>query len=126
MTIEDFRFRYGTAFYAFINSELGQAMLAVLKENDPATRVVTLPPESQTANSTLFLGQTTGWRDCVITIQKQLTVQADGPGEIEPTYERDSEELPESGSITAPQDNTPPPPAPVISKAKAKPKSKRK
>lgn len=87
MKLEAFRERYGQAFYGFINSELGQAMVAVLKENDPASTLAHLPPESQTANAVLYLGQITGWRAAIVTLMNNLIIGPEGPKETEPTYE---------------------------------------
>lgn len=120
MTIAEFREKYGQAFYGFINSELGRAMLAVLKGNDPADRVVTLAPNEQTANSTLFLGQVTGWRDCILTLQNQLIVGEGAPAEIESTYE--AEEL--ETFIPSPKASMPAPPTPPLA-SEIEPKRKK-
>lgn len=124
MEIAAFREKYGTAFYGFINSELGQAMLAVLEKNDPATRVASLPPEIQTSSAVLFLGQTTGWRDCVLTIKGTLIVPEEGPAEPEATYEREDETLP-APKRPERQSAPTPPPASAASRTKAKPKRKK-
>lgn len=121
MTIAEFREQYGQAFYGFINSELGRAMLAVLKGNDPADRVVTLAPNEQTANSTLFLGQVTGWRDCILTLQNQLIVGEGAPAEIESTYE--GEEL--ETFIPSPKVPVPAPPPPPTLAHESGPKRKK-
>lgn len=116
MTFEEFRQRYGSAFYEFINSELGQAFITVMEKNDPGTRVVGLPPESQTANSTLFLGQITGWRDAILAAQNQCVVRAGGHREVEATYE--SDDSPGGGHGNGGGDSlpAPAPPAPIIIK----------
>jgi hypothetical protein len=122
MTIEKFRSIYGQAFYGFINSELGQAMLAVLKENDPADRLVGLPPTEQSANSTLFLGQVTGWRDCILTLQNQLIVGEGAPAEIEARYEPEELET----FIPSPKESPSAPPAPPMADAPAPRRKKKK
>jgi hypothetical protein len=118
MTLETFRERYGTAFYAFINSELGQAMLLALEKNDPGTRVVSLPPGEQTANSTLFLGQITGWRDCVITLDKQMIVRDEMARDPEPTYENEAGDGQGGASPDTHPADPPTPPPPVAAPKK--------
>jgi len=122
MTIEKFRAIYGQSFYGFINSELGQAMLAVLKGNDPADRLVGLPPTEQSQNSTLFLGQVTGWRDCILTMQNQLIVGEGAPAEVEASYE--AEDMPTFfPSLKEP--SAPATRAPLEADFKPKPKGKK-
>lgn len=126
MTFEEFRQRYGAAFYAFINSELGQAWLTVMEKNDPTTRLIKVEAAVQSQNSTLFLGQITGWRDA-IAAQGELIVQPNRPGEILESYADDGE-IPETGmgeggSLPAP----PPPPTPIRKRSSPKkPQRKRK
>lgn len=91
MKLEAFRERYGQAFYGFINSELGQAMIETLKDSEPTARVTALAPEVQVANSPLFLGQITGWRDCILTLSNLLIVGSEGPKEVEATYEQEDD-----------------------------------
>lgn len=122
MKIEEFRAKYGAAFYGFLNSELGIMFLLTLQENDPGTRLVNLPPDEQRDNAVLFLGQITGWRDLILTIQNKLIALPNGPiGEVEATYEAEESG---AGQGSPPSKNSKvddtPPPAPVAAKKKRK------
>lgn len=115
MTFDYFRLQYGEAFYQFINSELGQAMLMVLEKNDPASRVGSIAPSEQTANSTLFLGQITGWRDAIKAIASEMIVTKGEVREPQATYEQDFSTAGfGNGDIATP----PEPPTPPISQPK--------
>lgn len=109
MTFEFFKQQYGEAFYSFLNSELGMAMVSILEKNDPATRLGNVLPDDQVKNSTLFLGQITGWRDCIHAIKTSMIVLPDNkPQEIEASYEPEFE-------VPRPQAEKPPDaPAPMI------------
>jgi hypothetical protein len=114
MTFDYFRQQYGEQFYSFINTELGQAMLMVLDKNGPATRVRKLGPEVQTANAALFLGQDTGWDDCVSAIQNELILNGTATREPEATYS--AEDIMAIGTDQSP----PVPPAPPVVKPKTR------
>lgn len=119
MTFDYFRLQYGEEFYKFINSELGQAMLMVLEKNDPASRVGTIAPADQTANSTLYLGQITGWRDVLEAMSSKMIVTKGEVREPQATYEQDFGSG--NGDIAAPPE---PPTAPISQPAKRTRKTK--
>lgn len=94
MTFQFFQQQYGEAFYGFINSELGLAMLRTLEFNDIANRLGNVEPEVQSKNAKLFLGQVTGWRDAIYALRNKMILLPDtSPKELEANYEKD-EELP--------------------------------
>lgn len=122
MTFDYFRLQYGEAFYQFINSELGQAMLVTLEKNDPASRVGSIAPSEQTSNSTLFLGQITGWRDAIKAITSEMIVTQGEVREPQATYEQDFSIAGFGNGETAPPPKPPEPPIfqPVKPKRKTK------
>lgn len=123
MTFEFFRQQWGEAFYGFINSEMGRAMLMVLTENNPIKRCVRLPASEQRENSTLFLGQITGWQDVVTAIEKELIVHPEIPHrDVEATYEPEEIEA-DGGQGSKP---APPPPRPPVARVSPVKKSTRK
>lgn len=122
MTFEFFKARYGEAFYSFLNSELGMAMVSILEKNDPAMRLGVVPPEDQVKNSTLYLGQITGWRDCIHAIKTSMIVLPDSsPQDIEATYEAELDvPVPQAEK---PSNGTPPP---MVLPPQPKPRKRKK
>lgn len=102
MTIDQFRERFGQAMYGFLQSDLGRALIAVLEKNDPVTRVSHQPQEVQKEMGQMYFWQTTGWRDCINTIENHLIVR-DGqtPRDIESTYGADYAPEEEAGGGAA-------------------------
>lgn len=87
VTLNDFKAKWGLAWYKLISSEMGRDMIAAMKLNGPQTRQVNIPIADVAQFGAIITAQNQGWFDALGVLETQLIVAKEGPADLgEPDY----------------------------------------
>lgn len=93
MTLNDFKAKWGLAWYKLISSEMGRDMIAAMKLNGPQTRQVNIPIADVAQFGAIITAQNQGWFDALGVLETQLIVAKEGPADLgDPDYSETEEQ----------------------------------